>query len=736
MTFIFMQRIKNNIYSITSVLLPIALSKGYDYLVPENFIVKRGDFVRVSFKNREMIAVVWEEPRLWQTKDIALAKIKPLLSHYDIMGLSPHILNFIEWVADYLMCPVGVVLRQVLHVPSVLTPPKVIKKWKKGDKRPVYMTKTRQRVYDVLSDGMAHSIMDIARLANVSPAVIRSLATQGFLDKIETQDEVVYPIPIPDFTKVIFSKEQSIAVQALCKGVTAHEFDVCLLDGVTGSGKTEVYFEAIAQVLLEGRQALILVPEISLTPQFLERFEQRFSCPPAIWHSRLTKKQRRSVWRSMVEGHIRVLVGARSALFLPWCDLGVIIVDEEHEGSYKQETGVMYHARDMAVVMGKLFSALIVLSSATPSLETLTNARKGRYQSLILPKRHGVALLPQMHLIDMRKNAPAKGCWLSPPLIEEVKQTIQRKEQALIFLNRRGYAPLILCRSCGYRYYCDACDGCLTEHRHKHQLICHYCGASRPMPAACHECGQKGSLIGWGAGVERIQEEVIHLFPQARVIILSSDLIPTTAELIDKLHRIEAGDVDIIIGTQIIAKGHHFPYLSFVGVVDADLGFNNGDLRAGERTYQMLCQVSGRAGRESTTSKAILQSYMPEHPTLQALVKGDRNAFIDREIQMRQQAKMPPFGRLVGIILSCSDLKMVRDFASYLERLIPVHQGVRVLGPVSAPIAKLRHMHRIRFLVKSEKNIHIQRFIASWLKNIHKPSAIRLKIDIDPYNFL
>ncbi|MDD9798369.1 MAG: primosomal protein N' [Alphaproteobacteria bacterium] len=637
--------------------------------------------------------------------------------------------------------------------------------------RPARMTQARQKVYAALAiaskdkdrgdskdrgkskdkdkdsqhkdKNQAHALSttDLAHAAGVSANVVKGLVKAGALEKVTLANRAPFRQPVPKDRPFTFSPEQQTAAHVLCEAVKTRSFQPYLLDGVTGSGKTEVYFEAIAETLAQGRKALVLLPEISLTAQFLTRFEARFNCPPALWHSGLSASARRRTWRAVAEGQVSVLAGARSALFLPWGDeLGLIIVDEEHDSSFKQEEGVIYNARDMAVLRAQFAKATIILSSATPTLETIVNAQNKRYQRLALPKRAGTADLPRIKLIDMRQQHIDANRWLALPIIKAIEETLANKTQSLLFLNRRGYAPLTLCRACGYRYACPHCDAWLVAHHYKRALICHHCGTLQPLPTKCDSCGAEDKLAACGPGIERITEEVTQTFPKARLAVLSSDLITNTDSLRETLAAIVAGKIDIIIGTQIIAKGHHFPKLAFVGVVDADLGLGNGDLRAGERVFQLLSQVAGRAGREKISGHAMLQTYMPEHPVMQALADGAREAFIEREKEMRQTAGMPPFGRLAGIILSGPDLPPLNKFAQQLAAAVPPHNDIDVFGPAPAPIARLRANYRVRFLVKGKKTAPLQDFIKTWLDlvfvRVKRPSKIRITIDIDPYRFL
>ncbi|MCH1568116.1 MAG: primosomal protein N' [Alphaproteobacteria bacterium] len=718
-----------------SVLIPLALPGPYDYAVPADMQLEEGAIVRVPLGPRQVHGVVWG-PGLADATDADLArKIKPIIALCDVPPLTEELRGFVDWVANYVMARPGAVLRQVMRVPAAFEPPKPLIVYTAGDK-PDKMTAARTRIYDALAERGAMASAELARVAGVSASVVKTLIAGGHLTAREMAGDKHFPMPDAQYRRLDLSKAQADVAQALSAAVKTAQFTTHLLDGVTGAGKTEVYFEAIAQALESGKKALILLPEIALTTQFLDRFEARFGCEPALWHSGLSPAERRRTWREIAEDRVQVLVGARSALFLPWRNIGVIIVDEEHDGGFKQEDGVIYNARDMAVVRGQLADCPVILSTATPSLESYVNAQEGRYVAHRLTARHGAAQLPEIELVDMRTDPPPRGNWLVPQMVERVGAAIERGEQALLFLNRRGYAPLTLCRACGHRYACPDCDAWMVEHRFRKQLQCHHCGHMEGVPESCHGCGEADKLAACGPGVERITEEIIGHFPDARTLVLSSDM-GGVAAMREAIARISAGDADIIVGTQIVAKGHDFPNLSFVGVVDADLGLGNGDLRAGERTYQLLSQVAGRSGRRADKPGfAMLQSHMPDHPVLQALAAGAREQFFEREIAARQMAQMPPFGRLAALIISATNPDEGLAFVRQLSARIPAHAQVRVLGPAPAPIARIRNRYRYRFLLKAERQAPLQGFISQWLNDVKPRGSVRLSVDIDPYNFL
>ena len=721
------------------VLLPLALPGAYDYAVPGDLAVRPGDFVRVPLGPREVTGVVWDPlPEGVDVKPVEPKKLKAIVSRFDAPPLPDVLRRFVDWVAAYTLSPPGAVLRLAMRVPQALEPAPTITGYRLSGDDPPRMTPQRQRVLEMMRETgpqLARPAREIAEMAGVGTSVISGLARAGGLDVVEMPGERAFAEPDGAIRGPDLSEAQVSAARSLA-GHVGQGFAVTLLDGVTGAGKTEVYFEAVAEALRQGKQVLVMLPEIALTPQLLRRFETRFGAPPAPWHSDLSQKERRRVWRGVAEGRARVIVGARSALFLPYTDLGLIVVDEEHEAAFKQEEGVIYNARDMAVARASLGDIPIVLASATPSLETVVNVQRDRYQRLVLPERHGAARLPDVTAIDLRADAPERGRWLSPSLVSAIMETLAAGDQAMLFLNRRGYAPLTLCRTCGHRFECPNCDAWLVEHRFRKELQCHHCGTRAPTPYACPECGTENSLAACGPGVERIAEEAAERFPEARLSVLSSDHLHGPAATQDAVGQITRQEVDLVIGTQVVAKGHNFPNLTLVGVVDADLGLTGGDLRAAERTYQLLHQVAGRAGRGEKPGRVLLQTYMPHHKVMQALVAGDRDRFLQQEAQEREDAGMPPYGRLVSLILSAPELPQAMETARLLARAVPPADGVRVLGPAPAPIALLRGRHRVRFLIKASRDFQVQKYVRAWLADVKLPNAVRLAVDVDPQSFL
>ncbi|NEW89103.1 primosomal protein N' [Rhodopseudomonas sp. WA056] len=721
--------------SVVDVLVPVAIDQAYSYRVPRGLALKPGDVVAVPLGAREVLGVVWAEnpspdPRLHN-------RLKDVAEKLDVPPLRDELRRMVDWVATYTLSARGMVLRMCLRMGEHLGPERQRMGVRLVGPPPQRMTPARRRLLEILSDGLLHGKSDVAKEAGVSPGVIDGLVDEGTLSVEPMPRENPAPEPDPDFAPADFSPEQARAAETMRGLVTAGGFQAALIDGVTGSGKTEVYFEAVAEVIRQGRQSLILMPEIALTGQFLDRFAQRFGVRPLEWHSELTPRTRARNWAAIAAGEARVVVGARSALFLPYADLGLIIVDEEHDQAYKQEDGAHYHARDMAVVRASIAKIPIVLASATPSVETEVNARKGRYQRIPLPSRFGGQHMPQIEAIDLRREPPMRGRFISPRLAEQIGFAIERREQALLFLNRRGYAPLTLCRACGHRFACTICDAWLVDHRFRQRLVCHHCGFSMPRPPACPHCGAEGSLVAVGPGVERLQEEAASLFPNARTMVLSSDLITSIETMRSELNEIAEGRVDIIIGTQLVAKGHNFPRLNLVGVVDADLGLSNGDPRAAERTFQLLNQVIGRAGREQGRGVGFLQTHQPEHPVMKALVACDREAFYASEIEIRERTLYPPFGRLASLIISAGDRPTAESFGRQLAGAAPFDERVQVLGPAEAPLAVIKGRYRFRLLVKSVRGFDLSNYLRSWLARGPKTKGnLKLEVDVDPQSFL
>lgn len=722
-----------------AVLAAVPIGQPYDYAVPAGLDLAVGDIVRIPFGRREVTGVVWPAEAAATPPDKPV-KLKAVIARYDVPRLQQQHIDFVSWIARYTLSDLGSVLKLMLSPPEVL---------EEGRESAVYargvvaadakLSAPRKRVLDVLSNLQSLTAAALCDAAQCTPSVLQSMVQAGQL--VKTMQRALAPAANinPDHQDVIFSDAQGEAARELEKRVADKAFAPVLLDGVTGSGKTEVYFAAVAEALRHGRQALILLPEISLSAQFTRRIEQRFGVTPALWHSEVTPAQKRNTWQGVARGETQIVLGARSALFLPFANLGCIVIDEEHDASYKQEDGVMYNARDMAVVRAQMAACPVVLVSATPSLESITNAQGGKYTYLHLPTRHAGATLPAMEVVDLRKDKPTAQKFLSAALVTALRDNLEKGEQSLLFLNRRGYAPLTLCRTCGHRFQCPSCSAWLVEHRRFKSLQCHHCGHTQRLPPACPSCNDAENLVACGPGVERIYEEVVEYFPDARVQILASDMVATPAQLHAMIDQVEAREIDIIIGTQMIAKGHHFPGLTLVGVVDADLGLAGGDLRAGERTFQVLHQVAGRAGRAQAAGRVLIQTVMPDQAVIRALAAHDRDAFLRVEGAERQRAHMPPYGRLAAVIVSGEDENQLLLACRAMAQQATRTDDIRVLGPAAAPLAFLRGRHRQRFLVKAAGNaargLNIQHYVQDWLSRVKLPRNIDIKVDIDPQSF-
>ncbi|MDE8654107.1 primosomal protein N' [Novosphingobium album (ex Liu et al. 2023)] len=705
-----------------------------DYRLPEGMAIEFGSVVIAPLGPRQVLGIVWEAERL-KAKEVPDAKLRPLLEVLPVPPLRAELRRLIEWTADYYCAPMSAVARMALASSAALRGGTTTTEYRLTGEEPTRMTPQRAAALDALQGEQA-TIRELAELAGVSEGVLRGMVGAGILEPVTVDLDRPYPAALPDFAAPDLNPDQQAAADAFIAATRGHAFAPFLLDGVTGSGKTECYFEAIAEALQLGRQVLVLLPEIALTENFLRRFEHRFGVPPVLWHSSLKSSERRRAWRAIVQGQAQVVVGARSALFLPYANLGLIVVDEAHEVSFKQDDGVRYNARDVAVIRARFESVPVILASATPALESMQLAEAGVYRRIALPDRFGGATLPEISVVDLRAEVPERGRWLAPRLVEGMKQRLARGEQSLLFLNRRGYAPLTLCRHCGYRFQCPNCTAWLVEHRFSGRLACHHCGHEVPVPEVCPECGTGDCLVACGPGVERIADEVAEILPEARVAVVTSDTLNTPEAIGAFVAAAEEGAIDVIIGTQLVTKGYHFPELTLVGVVDADLGLEGGDLRAAERTYQQVAQVAGRAGRGEKPGEVLIQTRHPEAPVIAALAAGDRDAFYDAEAQARREAGAPPFGRWAAIIVSSEDQAEAQMAARAIGGTRPDHPDIMVLGPAPAPMALLRGRYRYRLLINARRSAELQRVIREWLDALTFPQGVRVNIDIDPYSFV
>ena len=712
------------------ILFPVNVPGAFDYLIPHGMNVARGDFVFAPIGKQMKLGVVFDI-----VSDDGTRKLKDVAQVKATQPLSPEMLEFISWTARYNCVSPGLVLRMVVRSYKALDPSPMVTQFSPSGNLPPKMSPAREAILERGGPFPARA-SEIAERSGVSSGVVRGFEKAGGLTAQSLPVDGPFGVPNSNHGGMDLTSAQRQASDDLINQVSRRDFNVSLLDGVTGSGKTEVYFEAVAEALKEGGQVLVLVPEIALTQASMSRFEARFGVAPAPWHSQLGEASRRRVWREVAQGRAQLVVGARSALYLPFHKLRLIVVDEEHDTSYKQEEGVIYNARDMAVVRAKIAKHSVVLASATPSLESLVNARTGRYAHVILPERPGAVTLPEIDLVDLKDHPPEKGDFISAPLIEATKLVLERGEQAMLYLNRRGYAPLIICRNCGEKLKSPDTDSWLVEHRRTGRAVCHQTGFSMRMPTACPECKAEESLTPVGPGVERVAEEAAKHFPDAKIEIFSSDTAGNPAEITARMARMEQGDIDILVGTQMVVKGHNFLNLTFVGVVDGDLALAGGDPRAGERTYQTLVQVAGRAGRADKPGRALIQTHQPDHEALAALAEGDRERFISAELGLREALLLPPFGKLAAVIISGEDLKKTEALAKKFVSLAPRADGVEILGPSESPIGRLRGRYRRRLLIQAEPAVNLSKYMQMWRAKLKLPSKYKLQIDIDPQSFM
>lgn len=705
-----------------------------DYRLPEGISAPAGSVVIAPLGPRKVTGIVWDAGRL-PGEEIAFERLRPIAEVLPVPPLPAPLRRLIEWTADYYCAPLAAVARMALASGGALGGPATMTEYRLSGGVPERMTAQRQAAIAAL-EGEQGTMRELAEIAGVSEGVLRGLVNQGVIEPVTVNIDRPYPPADPDHAPPDLSPEQSAVAARLVDAVKARTFAPFLLDGVTGSGKTETYFEPVAEALRMGRQVLVLLPEIALTENFLARFAARFGAAPVLWHSSLKSTKRRRAWRAIADGTAQVIVGARSALFLPYANLGLIVVDEAHEVSFKQDDGVRYNARDVSVMRARFEGVPVILASATPALESLHMAAQGIYTKLDLPARFGGASLPEVHLVNLTEEKPGSQRWLAGPLVDALRDRLEKGEQSLLFLNRRGYAPLTLCRNCGHRFKCPSCSAWLVEHRLSSRLACHHCGFETRVPEACPECGESDCLVACGPGVERIADEVRDLFPGARIAVATSDTLNTPERAAEFIAMAEGKAIDIIIGTQLVTKGFHFPDLTLVGVVDADLGLEGGDLRAGERTYSQIAQVAGRAGRGAKPGEVLIQTRHPDAPVIAALASGDRDGFYAAETAARRDANAPPFGRWAAIILSSEDEKEAREAAVRLGDVRPRLSDVQILGPAPAPLALLRGRYRYRFLVNAKRSANLQAVLRDWIGAVNFAPGVRVGVDVDPYSFV
>ena len=727
---------------IVKVLIPNVINTGYDYRLNTDADV--GAFVRVTVMNKQYIGVIVGKG----DGKVEASKIKPIIEVCDLGKMSASDIDWIYKMSQWTLMTPGAVLRLILNVMDAFNPPKVEQLYIYNHDNNCKMTDARQSVMDAFqsNDNEAMSVSDIQNIAHVGNSVIKTMIKNGILlpSIVREKDNRRFVYDYYDTGNVKLNDEQQNAADIIGHALDNGNFSVHLLDGITGSGKTQVYFDSVLRAYNKGKSVLLMMPEIALTAQFMDRFKQRFGNPPVVWHSNLTSARRREIWRGVARGDIRVVVGTRSALFLPWQNLGLIVVDEEHDTSYKQEDMGNYHARDMAILRAKFADFPVVLASATPSIETLYNVSMGKYSRIRLTSRFGGAQLPKIETIDMRANHPesykVSGCDdeisgnLSPMLCEAIRDNLNNHKQVMLFINRRGFAPIVQCQKCGWVGECPECSVGLNYHKHLNKLVCHMCGKMLPLPDKCPQCGNNVSMRG--AGLERIEQEISVKFPGARTCLVSSDTIASREALERMVHKMESGDIDIVIGTQILAKGHHFPNLTLVGVVDADMGLFGTDFRAGEHTFQQLFQVAGRAGRGEFPGHVLLQTYQPEHPVLAAICAGNRDDFMGMDMESRRSAQMPPFGQLIAVIVESDKESVLKKYCEQLSNVAPNLNGGKIMGPIPAQIYQIRNWYRMRFLVSGSARANLQPVVRDWLNAVKQPTNTRVKIDVNPQNFM
>lgn len=725
---------------IVKVLVPNVINRGYDYRLNESAEI--GAFVRVTVMNRQYVGVIVGPG----DSGLEESKIKPVIEICNMGKLSPSDIDWIYKMSDWTLMAPGAVLRLILNVPDAFSAPKIEQLYNFNFDTKVKMTDARQSVADAFSsnDNEAMSVNDIINIAHVSNAVVKTMIKNEVLTPVHVREikDTRFQYKYFDTGSVTLNDEQRAAADTIATAISANNFSVHLLDGITGSGKTQVYFDSVLRAYNAGKSVLLMMPEIALTAQFMDRFAKRFGAPPVVWHSNLTSARRRDIWRGVARGDIRIVVGTRSALFLPWQNLGLIVVDEEHDTSYKQEDMGNYHARDMAILRAKIAGFPIVLASATPSVETLHNVALGKYNRLRLTSRFGGAQMPTIETIDMRANRPEsykveeeeKSGNLSPQLCSEITDTLANHKQVMLFINRRGFAPIVQCKKCGWVAGCPDCSTSYNYHKHINKLVCHMCGRMENLPTVCPQC--KNSVSMRGAGLEKIEEEVAAKFPKARIALVSSDTIMSREALERLVHKMENGEIDIIIGTQILAKGHHFPNLTLVGVVDADMGLFGTDFRAGEHTFQQLFQVAGRAGRGEFPGRVLLQTFQPEHPVIRAICAGDRDEFMASDMESRRMAQMPPFGQLIAVIVEADKESTLKKYCAELSHVAPTLNGGKIMGPIAAQIYQIRNWYRMRFLVSGNARANLQPIVRAWLNKVKQPANVRVKIDVNPQSFM
>jgi len=713
-----------------SVLLPINIDRPFTYSSEEKLDI--GTIVKVSFGKRELYGVVWEADKIEKKPDnIKIKSIIEVVGEGKDYILPKDMVYFIKWISDYYLMPLGLVLKASLKQQFFQKKSRASYVLKINPKHQAKITEKQKIVLEEFKQNKIIDKRSLITKTGISNSIISRMIKNEILIEEEAHENIT---KINLDTKIELNSDQLKASRALVKSTKNNE--VVLLDGITGSGKTEVYLSAVNEILHQGDQVLILLPEITLTHDFVHNLKKRYKYQIAEWNSSLTENQRRNIWFGVLNKEIKLIIGARSSLFLPFKKLGLIIVDEEHDQSYKQEDGIIYNARDMAILKSKQLNIACILSTATPSVESYDNVLQNKFQRTSLKNRFHGTQLPSIKFIDMRKADKIKESFLPVEIVEDIKANYERGEQSLLFLNRRGYSPLSICSKCGVRVDCPNCDTWLVLHKNNSQYICHKCGHTEDTNKECKSCHSQNTIVPSGRGIERVDEEIARIFPEIKRMIFSSDYLNNPTDILSALEKIKNNEIGLIIGTQLVSKGYNFPNLTYVGVLDGDFGLELSDIRSAERTYQILNQVAGRAGRMKEDSVVKILTHMPEHPIIQSITNNQKEDFYNTELAIRKSAGMPPFSRLASIIISSSDKVLLLDYVRRLDKLKNTPKNIDVFGPIEAPLSKLRKKYRMRFLIRSPKNSHIQFYIERWLKTLKINPKIRVVVDVDPYNFL
>ena len=713
-----------------SVLLPINIDRPFTYSSEEKLDI--GTIVKVSFGKRELYGVVWEADKIEKKPDnIKIKSIIEVVGEGKDYILPKDMVYFIKWISDYYLMPLGLVLKASLKQQFFQKKSRASYVLKINPKHQAKITEKQKIVLEAFKQNKIIDKRSLITKTGISNSIISRMIKNEILIEEEAHENIT---KINLDTKIELNSDQLKASRVLVKSTKNNE--VVLLDGITGSGKTEVYLSAVNEILHQGDQVLILLPEITLTHDFVHNLKKRYKYQIAEWNSSLTENQRRNIWFGVLNKEIKLIIGARSSLFLPFKKLGLIIVDEEHDQSYKQEDGIIYNARDMAILKSKQLNIACILSTATPSVESYDNVLQNKFQRTSLKNRFHGTQLPSIKFIDMRKADKIKESFLPVELVEDIKANYERGEQSLLFLNRRGYSPLSICSKCGVRVDCPNCDTWLVLHKNNSQYICHKCGHTEDTNKECKSCHSQNTIVPSGRGIERVDEEIARIFPEIKRMIFSSDYLNNPTDILSALEKIKNNEIGLIIGTQLVSKGYNFPNLTYVGVLDGDFGLELSDIRSAERTYQILNQVAGRAGRMKGDSVVKILTHMPEHPIIQSITNNQKEDFYNTELAIRKSAGMPPFSRLASIIISSSDKVLLLDYVRRLDKLKNTPKNIDVFGPIEAPLSKLRKKYRMRFLIRSPKNSHIQFYIERWLKTLKINPKIRVVVDVDPYNFL